>query len=393
MTDLSAYVISGAVSAQRRERRFETESRTVAEGIEDGVDAERLGFRRIFVSERYDIKHADVILSGIAARTTAIGLATGTIDPQTRQVWNTAAFGATMHACYGPRLAICLGLGDDAIFRRMGVRKARYREMIEYAHMYRAIWRGEPVSYAGQSGAFENFSFSERYDGPQPELWLASFANPKGAETAAAAFDGVLLPPVFTARATAAAVTRIREACEQVGRDPASVRICQSVITAADLHPDETRQLAHGRAVSYFVYPGYGENLARVNGWDEQIVLDVRAHPLFTGLSKVADMELQRHEMLAPAELIPDAYMLESCAIGTAAECAAALKRYKDAGADEITTYGSTPQQNAGLLRAWQALNRGTAGSSTQETALAHQRAVGRATANSAPASQPGPVG
>jgi probable F420-dependent oxidoreductase len=306
------------------------------------------------LSERYDIKHADVLLSGIAARTETIGLATGAIDPQTRQVWNTAAFGATMHACYGPRLTICLGLGDDQIFRRMGLKKAKYREMIEYAELFRALWRGETVSYSGQSGSFEDFSFSETYDGPAPELWLASFANPKGAETIAAAFDGVVLPPVFTPRATAAAVSRVREACERIDRDPASVQICQSVITAPDLDEDEFRQLAHGRATSYFVYPGYGENLARVNGWDEQVVLDVRNHPIFSGRSKVADMEMHRHQMLEAAALIPDEYMLDSSAFGPAQECAASLKRFADAGVDEIATYGSTPAQNAGLLAAWQ---------------------------------------
>src|SRR5262249_47783678 len=89
--DLSAYVISGAVKATASpERRFESEARTPAEGIQDGVDAERLGFRRIFVSERYDIKHADVIVAAIGARTERIGIATGTIDPQTRQIWNVA---------------------------------------------------------------------------------------------------------------------------------------------------------------------------------------------------------------------------------------------------------------------------------------------------------------
>lgn len=350
---LSTYLISGAVTAYPKDRRFVTESRTVSEGIQDGLDAERLGFYRAFLSERYDIKHADVVLSGIAARTSSIRLATGTIDPQTRQVWNVAAFGATMHACYGPRLAICLGLGDDQIFKRMGVKKATYREMVDYATMYRSLWRGESVSYQGQSGSFDNFSFSETYDGPAPELWIGSFANPKGAETVAAAYDGVLLPPVFTPRATEAAVRRIREACERIDRDPASVRICQSVITAPDLGDEEFRQLAHGRATSYFVYPGYGENLARVNGWDEQIVLKVRNHPIFTGLSKVADMAMHRHQMMDAAALIPDEWMLDACAFGTAEECVDNLERFVDAGVDEITTYGSTPAQNAGLIAAW----------------------------------------
>jgi probable F420-dependent oxidoreductase len=357
MAELSAYVVAGAVSAHERPRRFETESRTVAEGIEDGVAAEQLGFHRAFLSERYDIKHADVLLAGIAARTSTLRLATGTIDPQTRQVWNTAAFGATMHACFGPRLTITLGLGDDAIFKRMGLRKASYPDMVEYATMYRALWSGESVSYTGQSGSFENFSFSETYDGPAPELWLGSFANPKGAATIAAAYDGVVLPPVLTPHATKAAVARIHEACERIDRDPATVRICQAVITAPDLDEEEFRQLAHGRATTYFVYPGYGENLARVNGWDEQVVLNVRNHPIFSGLGKVADMEMHRHQMMDAAALIPDEWMLDSSAFGTAAECAANLQRFVDAGADEIATYGSTPQQNAGLLTAWKAVS------------------------------------
>jgi probable F420-dependent oxidoreductase len=353
---LSAYVVSGAVKASRHsDRRFASEARTPAEGIEDGIEAERLGFARVWLSERYDIKHADVLLSAIAARTDRIRVGTGTIDPQTRQIWNVAALGATLHACFGPRLDLCLGLGDDAIFRHMGLRKARYREMVEYARLYRRLWSGDTVSYAGQSGAFDGFSFSEVFEGPQPRLWLGSFANPKGAETIAAAFDGVILPPIFTPRATAAAVGRIREACERIGRDPDEVRIVQSVVTAPGLADEEARQLAHGRTVSYFVYPGYGENLARVNGWDESVVLSVRNHPMFTGVGKVPDMVFHRHEMLAPGELVPDEWMHDACAIGTAEECVRNLKRFLDAGADEIATYGSTPGQNAGLIDAWRA--------------------------------------
>ncbi len=359
--ELSAYVISGAVKASRPEsRRFDSDCRTPAEGIQDGVDAERLGFRRVWVSERYDVKHADVILAGIAARTERIRVGTGAVDPQTRQVWNMAAFGATMHACYGPRLDLCLGLGDDAIFRHMGLRKAKYAEMVEYARLYRELWNGKTVSYTGQSGSFDGFSFSELYEGGEhPRLWLASFANPKGAQTIAAAYDGVVLPPIFTPRATAAAVGRIREACERIGRDPSEVQIVQAVVTAPGLDEEEARELAHGRTVSYFVYPGYGENLARVNGWDEDVVLAVRSHPMFTDVGKVADMVFHRHEMLAPAKLIPDEWMHDSCAIGTPEECVRNLRRFIDAGAHEIATYGSTPLQNASLVEAW---NGGPAG-------------------------------
>jgi hypothetical protein len=34
------------------------------------------------------------------------------------------------------------------------------------------------------------------------------------------------------------------------------------------------------------------------------------------------------------------------------------MQAYRDAGADEISTYGSTPAENAGLIRAWREHSR-----------------------------------
>src|SRR5580698_5294982 len=110
--DFSALIIAGAVGADETKFERETEGRTPAQGIEDGVDAERLGFRRVFISERWDIKEADVILAAIGAKTTRLELATGIIVPTTRQVWMPAALGATMQACFGPRFVLGLGRGD-----------------------------------------------------------------------------------------------------------------------------------------------------------------------------------------------------------------------------------------------------------------------------------------
>src|SRR3954465_1502635 len=111
--DFSAYIIAGAVSADPAKFRRETEGRTPAQGIQDGVDAERLGFRRVFISERWDLKLADVILAGIGAKTTRLELATGIIVPTTRHPWAIAALGATMQASFGARFVLGLGRGDN----------------------------------------------------------------------------------------------------------------------------------------------------------------------------------------------------------------------------------------------------------------------------------------
>jgi 5,10-methylenetetrahydromethanopterin reductase len=55
--DLSAFVISGRVKSHLHEPpQYETSVRTPAQGIQDGVDAEQLGFRRVFLAERAELK-------------------------------------------------------------------------------------------------------------------------------------------------------------------------------------------------------------------------------------------------------------------------------------------------------------------------------------------------
>src|SRR6201987_1335427 len=117
--DFSAFIIAGAVSGDPAKFERETEGRTPAQGIEDGVDAERLGFRRVLISERWDLKEADVILAGIGGRTTRLELASGIIVPTTRHPWMIAALGATMQSCFGPRFVLGLGRGDKGAFRGM----------------------------------------------------------------------------------------------------------------------------------------------------------------------------------------------------------------------------------------------------------------------------------
>jgi alkanesulfonate monooxygenase SsuD/methylene tetrahydromethanopterin reductase-like flavin-dependent oxidoreductase (luciferase family) len=160
---------------------------------------------------------------------------------------------------------------------------------------------------------------------------------------------------VFTPTATRVIVDRLHQECRDIGRDPATLRVCQSVITAPDLDDTETRTLAHARAVTYLDAPGYGEMLVQLNGWDPSPLQALRLHDQFKGLDSVSDLKFHRSDLLGPASLVPDDWMSESCAIGSVDECVASLQRFRDAGADEIVTYGSTPGQNAGLAAAWRA--------------------------------------
>jgi alkanesulfonate monooxygenase SsuD/methylene tetrahydromethanopterin reductase-like flavin-dependent oxidoreductase (luciferase family) len=164
---------------------------------------------------------------------------------------------------------------------------------------------------------------------------------------------------VFTPTATRMIVDRLHQECLDIGRDPATLRICQSVITAPDLDETETRTLAHARAVTYLDAPGYGETLVRLNEWDPSRLQALRDHEQFKGMDSVSDLKFHRADLLGPAALVPDEWMTESCAIGSLAECVASLQRFRAAGADEIVTYGSTPGQNAALAAAWASARTG----------------------------------
>jgi alkanesulfonate monooxygenase SsuD/methylene tetrahydromethanopterin reductase-like flavin-dependent oxidoreductase (luciferase family) len=126
------------------------------------------------------------------------------------------------------------------------------------------------------------------------------------------------------------------------------------VITAPDLDDVETRALAHARAVTYLDAPGYGEVLVQLNGWDPALLAPLRDHAQLKDLpTMVSDLSFHRTELLGPASLVPDEWMQQSCAIGSVAQCVQTLRRFRAAGADEIVTYGSTPNQNAALADAW----------------------------------------
>jgi 5,10-methylenetetrahydromethanopterin reductase len=178
------------------------------------------------------------------------------------------------------------------------------------------------------------------------------------AEIAAKACDGVMLPPTVTPEMVRGAVERIRLACEKEDRDPAEVRIAVPVVTAPDMDDVETMSISAGRMVTYLQYPYYGDKLAEANGWDLEVVNEMRNHPQFQDLNRAADLTFHRHEMLGPASVLPEEWVRDANAIGTVDECVTSLRRFIDAGADEIATYGSTPSQNAKLIAAWRDRDR-----------------------------------
>ncbi len=352
--DLSAFVISGRVKSHLpAEVRHETTVRTPAQGIEDGVEAERIGYRRVFLAERPELKEPGAILGGIAARTTRLGVATGIIAAGSRHPMLLASFGATMQAAYGPRFTLGLGRGAPA-YGHGG--HLSYDDLGEICTIVKRIWSGEQFEYNGPAGNFGRLGLKDLYEGPDPEILVGNFGLQRSARMVAQypAIDSILLPAMLTPLGASRAVGFIRGALERAGRDPHSVRILIEVPTAPELSEEETRQLIHARAVTYLQPAVWGRSYELLNDWDPAVLQRLREHPQFSGIDGVlADLNFHRVELVEPSRLLPEEWMRDAAAMGSIADCVRKLQEFKDAGVDEICTYGSTPAQNAKLVAAW----------------------------------------
>lgn len=354
--DLSAFVISGRVKSHLPDDPgFETSVRTPAQGVQDGVDAEQLGFRRVFLAERPELKEPGAILGGIAARTTRLGVATGIIAAGSRHPMLLASLGATIQAAYGPRFTLGLGRGAPA-YGHGG--HLSYDGLADTCTVVKRIWSGEQFEYDGPAGNFGRLGLKDIYEGDPPEIVIGCFGLPRSARMVAEtpAIDGILLPAMLTPSGVSQAAGHIRRACERADRDPGSVRILVEVPTAPELSEEETRQVVHARAVTYLQPAVWGHSYEVLNGWDPAVLQRLRDHSQFAGIDGVlADLNFHRVQLVEPSRVLPDEWLDDCAAMGSIENCVRKLQEFRDAGADEICTYGSTPGQNAKLIAAWRA--------------------------------------
>lgn len=340
--DMSIFVIPGRTSDS-------------TQAIIEGDDAERLGFRRVFLSERYDLKEAGAILGGIAARTSRLGVATGIVATGSRPPLMAAALAATMQATYGHRFVLGLGRSSGPYLQGQGVGSTTFAAFADYVDIVRRLLRGETVTYDGPAGHYEALRTVDPCPGEPPELWTTTLGRPKANRLAARVADGVLLTPFLTVDAVARAVEEIRTERERLGLDPHSIRICHPIVCAADLGEERTIAISNARLLTYVIgMPVFAECWTECNDWDPAAMQRLIDHPQFQNMSRpTADQSFHREEMMDPAQLVPESWMRETCAIGTVDECVRQLRSFRDAGVDEIALYGSTPAENAAVVAAW----------------------------------------
>ncbi|RHW28957.1 TIGR03857 family LLM class F420-dependent oxidoreductase [Nocardioides immobilis] len=319
-------------------------------GIGQAIEAERLGLETLWLSERWGTKDFGVLAGAFSQATDRIRIAAGVTHLQSRHPAMLASMAMTVQALSGGRLILGVGRSVDAMWAAVGLPASTNRSIVDSLDIFRRLCRGEKVKYDGPAGTFPSLRLTDVPDQLVPPVVFAAI-GPKGLALAGRHFDGVLLHPFLTPEAVRRSVGTVRAAAEEAGRDPAAVRIYATVVTASGLAPDEEAAVVGARAVTYYQIPGFGEQLATVNGWDPGDLDRLRAHPTLAGIKGAADSVRTRAELTQAAQAIPVAWIGDAAALGSAEECVVTFERYRAAGADELVLHGSTPDQLGWLGR------------------------------------------
>jgi len=327
---LGAYVLPGRVRDPR-----------VAIG--QATTAEHLGLGTVWLSERWGTKDFAVLAGAIGQATDRVRVAAGITHFQTRHPAVLASMAMTAQAITGGRLVLGFGRSVGPMWRAVGLHEATNQVLVDSADILRRLCRGEKVSYDGPAGSFPAVRLGDLPDAPAPDLVMAAI-GPKSLALAGRHFDGVILHPFLTPAAVGRQAEIVRTAAEQAGRDPASVRVHATVVTAADLPERELIEIVGSRAVTYFQIPSFGDVLARANGWDPAALQTLREHPLLAGVRGSADNVFTRDQLRDVSHALPQEWLEQASASGTAADCATRWHEYLAAGADELVLHGSAPE-------------------------------------------------
>jgi probable F420-dependent oxidoreductase len=321
--------------------------------IEECRDGEALGFGTVFLSERFNIKEIATISGVAGAVTDRIRIATGVTNHTTRHPVVTASFATTMHRLTGGRFVLGLGRGIDRMFDAFGLPRITTAQLEDVAGLLRRLWHGEVViGHDGPAGRWPVLALDPTFREDIP-LLLSAF-GPQSLELAGRCYDEVLLHTFFTDETLQRCVATVKGAAERAGRDPADVLVWSCFATVGDWLPADVRlRKTVGRLATYL--QGYGDLMVRTNGWDPAVLARFRADPFVAGFRGALDGKATTAELEHVATLLPDEW-LAPAATGSPAQCAAAVRRQLELGADRVILHGAAPSELAPIVDAYRRL-------------------------------------
>jgi probable F420-dependent oxidoreductase len=337
MNELAFYTLAGAPRSPR-------------DLIDEVQQGESMGLGSAFISERFNIKEAATLSGAAGAVSTDIGIATAATNHNTRHPMVTAAYAMTMHKLTDGRFSLGLGRGIAPMFDAYGLPHIKTAEIEDFVGLMRRIWKGEiVVGHDGPAGRYPLLTMGPTYDEHIPMTFTAF--GPNSLALGGRAFDAVVLHTFFTDETLERCVRTVKQAAEQAGRDPASVRVWSCFATIGDHLPEDVRlKKTVGRMATYL--QAYGDLMVKTNRWDPAPLERFRADPLVSGFRGALDTTGTREELEHVAGLIPEEW-LAPAATGSPDRCVEKINGQFDLGADGVILHGASPAELAPIVDAY----------------------------------------
>ena len=340
LTELGFYTLAGAAESPR-------------DLIAEVRQAEEMGLGAVLISERFDVKEAAALSGAVGAVSERLRIITAATNHNTRHPIVTASFATTMHRLTGGRFTLGIGRGIAPLFDAYGIPRITTAQMEDFALLVRRLWAGETViGHDGPVGRYPVLRLDPRFDEAIP-LGLVAF-GPNSLELGGRLFDDVILHTFFTDETLQRCVCTVKEAAERAGRDPAEVRVWSCFATIGDHLPEPVRlKKSVGRLATYL--QAYGDLMVRTNRWDPAVLERLRADEVVRSIPGAIDGRATTEQLEHIATLLPDEWLAPS-ATGSAEECAAAVARQLDLGADRVIMHGASPAELAPVVAAYRKL-------------------------------------
>ena len=312
--------------------------------------AEQLGLGTAFISERFNIKEAATLSGAAAAVSSTITIATAATNHTTRHPIVTAAWASTMHNISEGRFSLGIGRGIDLMFNAFGIPLATTASMESFAGLMRQLWRGETVfNYSDITGSYPVLRLDPSFDLDIP-LTLTAF-GPNTLELGGRCFDNVVLHTFFNDDTTSRAVSTVKRAAEQAGRDPSTVKVWSCFATIGDhIEPALRLKKTVGRLATYL--QAYGDLMVRTNNWDPDVLKRFRQDDFVSSFQGAIDANASTQDLERISPLIPEQWLAAS-ATGTPQNCVAAIRRQRELGCDGVILHGATPTELQPIIDAY----------------------------------------
>lgn len=314
--------------------------------------AEQLGIGNVMISERPDFKEISTLCGAVAAVTEKMYIGTSATNANTRHPMFTAAICSTMNRLSRGRFALGLGKGTNFYMKRWGLKPVTFEREREYYDVIKRMLRGETIeNYSGTIGDFPQLGLMGKYVNEDVPILFVGF-GPKSLKNAGAIYDGAHLHTFLAPEAVRRAINCIREGEREAGKTEGQAKTWTVMATLCN--PTEEKYLEYivARLATYLQAPGYGDGLAKINGWEPEELERFRQSAEVTSVEGVIDAIATMPQLEAINKVLPQEW--RAAAVGTPEECAHRWVEEFEAGADGIIIHTCTPEEFEPVLAAYE---------------------------------------